>query len=412
MRKNKKFKLSFFFLLLFIFVFGANFTLAAEFRVPEINYPLLPFPGVNPPQVFIKKINEGKIPKEQAFPLYVKYFYHLILTISGLIALGVIIYGGFCYLISAGAPAKMFAARELISGGVCGLLLLLSSYLILITINPQLAILHLPELEEAVFKPEIPTPTKPELSTAIQVPTGRIIEDIIKDQGSFAKAKEAANEAKKAAGDLNTLAIALKNKTDDCTCGKSSCGPPPDCGGTGCPGAYCNTKAINQKIAEIKLTIEKIGTEPPQIIDRYTPSTGLCSIANLAEYWTPEALGGFWYPRIVEDASIICHYESAGHPYEISKTGDYGLFQINRKTYEEHLREEGYIYLGKKDFVRDFNELLDDRLEDNLNIKVAIYIYRYRWGCWCRKRVKGECVPWSTADEAGLGDCAEDKYRK
>ena len=137
MKKNKKYEIIFF-LFLLVLLFRANLVFALE-----INYP--PVPGVEPPQVFLEKIENGEpgYEPEKALPLYIKYFYSLFLTISGVAAFIAIVFGGFLYLVSVGSPAKMKNARDQISTGILGLIILLSSYLILTTINPQLTIFHI-----------------------------------------------------------------------------------------------------------------------------------------------------------------------------------------------------------------------------------------------------------------------------
>lgn len=58
--------------------------------------------------------------------------------IGGLLAMGVIIYGGVLYIVSAGIPSKQEDAKEWIKAAIYGLALLLGAYLILNTINPAI----------------------------------------------------------------------------------------------------------------------------------------------------------------------------------------------------------------------------------------------------------------------------------
>jgi len=230
---DKKQKGVFFFLFFIFFIFLANFALAIEFRAPEINYPHLPFPGVLSPQVF------REIPGEQAFPLYVKYFYYLFLMIAGLLALGVIISGGLFYLISAGAPVKMIAAKEQITGGILGLVILLSSYLILATINPQLVILRLPGLEKVVL-PEIkpPEPVEREAPKYFQIPLGIIIENAVLSEEAQKKLDNiylTAEAAAKSANELYALSEEIHSLVTEANCGNSICRHIP-CSPIGCSG--------------------------------------------------------------------------------------------------------------------------------------------------------------------------------
>ncbi len=72
------------------------------------------------------------------FPEYAKYLVNLGFIISGIIALGVLIWAGFLYLTSAGNMDQVEEAKRKIVAGLLGLIIILSSYLILFTINPDL----------------------------------------------------------------------------------------------------------------------------------------------------------------------------------------------------------------------------------------------------------------------------------
>lgn len=69
---------------------------------------------------------------------YIIYIFSLAIRIAGLIAFVSLIYGGFRYLTSAGSPGAMNDANSRIKASFLGLIVLLASYLILTTINPQL----------------------------------------------------------------------------------------------------------------------------------------------------------------------------------------------------------------------------------------------------------------------------------
>ena len=86
----------------------------------------------------------------------VKYFYEWGISLGGLAAFISLLTAGFQYLTSAGEPAKMSEAKDRINSAILGLVLLLSSYLLLKTINPELTTLKLPELEppEEYLPPE------------------------------------------------------------------------------------------------------------------------------------------------------------------------------------------------------------------------------------------------------------------
>ena len=164
--ENKRLKLIFFFLLLFLLL-GANFVFALE-----VNYPRVP--GATPPQDFIDTAPSGEI-----LSLYVKYIFNLVIWIAGVIASGAIVMAGMKYLTSAGNPEGMTAARDQISAAFFGLLILLSSFLVLKIINPQFLILKMTKTEPQPLEKEmVPYPELKPLASSIdaEIPFGRIIE--------------------------------------------------------------------------------------------------------------------------------------------------------------------------------------------------------------------------------------------
>lgn len=106
-------------------------------RELEIEYPAVP--GVETP-----------ITTKTALPEYLRYIFTFAIIIAGLLAFGALIYGGIRYLTSAGDPTKMADARTQVTAGILGLIILLSSYLILNTINPQLILPKKPPIKPAV----------------------------------------------------------------------------------------------------------------------------------------------------------------------------------------------------------------------------------------------------------------------
>ena len=107
----------------------SDFVLAENGQPPlEVTYPQIP--GAERPTTV-------KTP----LPEYVKYIFNFSIMIAGFIAFIAVFYGGVRYLTSAGNPSIMGDAKSQIFAGFLGLIILLSSYLILTTINPQLVIL-------------------------------------------------------------------------------------------------------------------------------------------------------------------------------------------------------------------------------------------------------------------------------
>lgn len=77
----------------------------------------------------------------------VAWFYYFIVSIAGIAAFFMLIWGGFEWLTSAGSPARIADAKDRISSAILGLLLILVSFLILQVINPELVMLNLPQLK-------------------------------------------------------------------------------------------------------------------------------------------------------------------------------------------------------------------------------------------------------------------------
>ena len=82
------------------------------------------------------KPGEAKLGEE--LPEFVKYIFVFSLGAVGVTALIVIIIAAFGYVTSVGNPQKAAAAKDRIAAALLGILLLLGSYLLLRTINPDL----------------------------------------------------------------------------------------------------------------------------------------------------------------------------------------------------------------------------------------------------------------------------------
>lgn len=123
----------------FLFLFSINLAFAAE-EPQKINY-VYPWTGATTPAGFVSKL------------------YQVSLGLAAASALGVIIFGGIMWSLSE-AVTKKEEARSWIAGGIWGLVLLLSAYLILNTINPDLVqIGKTQDFLDRIIKP-VPPPTK------------------------------------------------------------------------------------------------------------------------------------------------------------------------------------------------------------------------------------------------------------
>jgi len=148
------------FILFLIFAFGTK--LLAQSQV-EVSYPT---------------IERATAPTSPFTPLvnYLKYVYNFGITVVGVILFALFVKGGIKYFTSTGNPARMKDAKEDINKALLGILIVFSSYLILNTINPQLVIFPVFNIQ-----PISPTTTSPfgvPTSTRIyfkEVPVGTLI---------------------------------------------------------------------------------------------------------------------------------------------------------------------------------------------------------------------------------------------
>lgn len=133
--KNGDKKIYFILLLAAVFLTLAvgNITLADE-KGLEIEYPKVP--GAETPTI-------AKTP----LPQYIKYVFNFGIWIAGFVAFLSLVYGGVRYLTSAGNPSSVGDAKDQMFAGILGLVILLSSYLILSNLNPQLLTLKV-DLEQ------------------------------------------------------------------------------------------------------------------------------------------------------------------------------------------------------------------------------------------------------------------------
>jgi hypothetical protein len=96
---------------------------------------------------------------------FVANFYQFALMIGGILAFGVIVYGGVKYMAAAGNPSGQSDAKEWIQAALLGLLLLIGAYFVLNVINPQLLNLTLPTLTPVNIQ-SAPPSTAPATSVA------------------------------------------------------------------------------------------------------------------------------------------------------------------------------------------------------------------------------------------------------
>lgn len=74
------------------------------------------------------------------FLQYLSGIYNFLISIVGILAMAALVYGGFRYLTSVGNPAAVEDAKDIINSAIIGLVLALSSWLILNEINPDVLV--------------------------------------------------------------------------------------------------------------------------------------------------------------------------------------------------------------------------------------------------------------------------------
>ncbi|HEA84630.1 MAG TPA: hypothetical protein ENI04_01450 [Candidatus Wildermuthbacteria bacterium] len=85
----------------------------------------------------------------------IAWLYYGIIMLSGLAAFVMIVWGGIQYLTSSGDTVKTGDAKDRMQKALLGLLIILSSWLILQTINPELTILEMPGRKDTSTQPPV-----------------------------------------------------------------------------------------------------------------------------------------------------------------------------------------------------------------------------------------------------------------
>ncbi|MFH1036794.1 MAG: hypothetical protein V1756_01855 [Patescibacteria group bacterium] len=207
--------------------------ISAEDRPLEVDYPKVPGLDIIPTTVG-QSDNLG---------FYAKYIFNFGIGIVGLVGFGVLLAGGIKYLTSAANPTAIKSAKDQMRSSFLGILLLLFSYLILTTINPQLVMFDVAGL------PKIPIATK-------DTPPTFASPDIL------VRIKMIAQTVDNLSADIQTLSEELTILVESCDCGNTV--PECDCKALSCqpvrcyetPGMQlCPREAIEKKQREL---IEKI----------------------------------------------------------------------------------------------------------------------------------------------------------
>lgn len=268
---GKKHKLFALFLLLFCLTLGANFVWAE--RNLEVSYPTIPGTEITPLTV-----------ENTSLPAYVKYVFNFALGLAGLTALILLIYGGVKYLTSAGNPSKAKEAKDRIFAALLGVIILLSSYLILTTVNPQLVILDappLPEIEVAIPTPTIPDAERITSSISVELPVGTIIKDRIFSEERMAKIKDFTQRTVAVVDEAPEPGKNLADSAGQCTCDATQpvctesccceliCPENAECycSNCGCGSCGCNSDPCSQVRGEMSQNEETLQSKNKVLMD-------------------------------------------------------------------------------------------------------------------------------------------------
>lgn len=141
----KRFYKKVFILLIFLGLFGIAYSSLAEEENStglQLDWPISP--------------GRTELTDQSNISEMVKYFYEWGISLGGIAVFFSLTIAGFQYLTSVGNESRMREAKDKIKSSLFGLLLLLSSFLILNTINPELTALKIPEDIGSAFENLIP----------------------------------------------------------------------------------------------------------------------------------------------------------------------------------------------------------------------------------------------------------------
>ena len=130
-----KIKINFKLISLLFLVLFLTCSFVLKTRAIELNLEYPEFGGININQ------DEG-----QDLNQIILWLYYFIIGISGFSAFFMFVWGGFKWASSAGDPTAIGEAKDKITSAAIGILIVLSAYLILQVVNPELITLNLPEI--------------------------------------------------------------------------------------------------------------------------------------------------------------------------------------------------------------------------------------------------------------------------
>lgn len=395
-------------LLLLFLAAGASFVLAQE-KSLEVQYPQIP--GAETP-----------VNTKILLPQYVKYVFNFSVWLAGFIAFGAMIYGGVRLLASAGKPAATGDAKDQMFAGILGLLLLLSSYIILNAINPQLLFLNVnrPPIDEP---PPVVVPMPPLAEQTLysqEIPIGRLIDGVgeISTDGSTTSPAYsyegvlAETRIERILGiseeiwDTSQKILAISKEISDasqkleelsrqCVCSNcsSNCGGcsscPCSCGGDPCAPvreeikrqqAILRTKpaGLPPLGANLENLAERLNTEKEKLANALTELekgealTKLCPSSVTADRKTSVLLsyGDFWsYKEGLEKGKIIKKIEIRKTWDNISADNDETTFYCAETPFEVSSIEEA----SQSDIAESISQI-ENTQEPKLSCKITMPI--------------------------------------
>ena len=104
---------------------------------------------------------------------YVRYMFNLLIAVSAVMAIFMIVLGGFEYMTTDAVDGKSEGLKK-VQNAVYGLLMVLGSYLILRTINPELV-----NIPSTLVAPLAPAATTPSVPTAQALPSTPVLQNVV-----------------------------------------------------------------------------------------------------------------------------------------------------------------------------------------------------------------------------------------
>jgi len=239
------------------------------FAAFEVQYP--PIPGYSPRMTH---------PVEaETVALYIKYIFDTAVKVIGVIAFFGLVLGGIKYLSSRGDPTRLKEAKDQISACFFGMLILLSSYLLLRQIKTEFVqIAPQPlEMQEKIPAESLPPPEETTLTTYLQLPIESALKlDLFKKE----RMEEISTTSREILEIVSTpqnpetlldLNQELKDLTHSCRCSNTKCSGCKKCTCDPCRPVRGRMDEIisksSEKIKEMQEKAKKLDKEKRQFDD-------------------------------------------------------------------------------------------------------------------------------------------------